>query len=533
MSTTLYRKYRPQQWKDLVDQNHIKITLQHAIERNTITHAYLFSGPRGLGKTSTARIFAKAVNCMKRKKGSAEPCFSCDACQSIQGGHALDVIEIDAASYTGVDHVREHIIAASHIAPAQLPYKVFIIDEVHMLSISAFNALLKTLEEPPSRVLFILATTEVHRVPETILSRCQRFDFRSVPQEALIARLQFLAAEEQVQVSERVLERIAAASEGSVRDADSLFGQVCSLGEKHITEDIVSLILPHTDIAAILELLQHVTARNASGILALCERLEQEGVDGVHFFDALLETLRALLLECFLRGKDQGFTWKQIDPRLRAYAQHIAPVALLALLDRILLSESLIRKHASSFFALEVVLLNTFSESLETTPSLEKKRGFMVQHQQGKEETEPSLKKKNEQSSMGGEQKEKTKVTQKEKGAQMVTIEQIQESWIAFLHHIEKRHPSSALLLRSGHPIALEDACVQVMFPYQFHVDRLHDAKVTQLIEKEFQEYFHAPFRIRGAHDAKRRLYDAQGTKGEQDTGLLQKIVETFGGEAG
>ena len=187
MAQALYRKYRPVRFSDLVGQNHIRITLQNELEQDRVAHAYLFSGPRGVGKTTTARLLAKAVNCKDRK--DSEACEKCDFCKEISQGKSLDVIEIDAASHTGVDNVRENIIENSRFTPQRLKYKVFIIDEVHMLSLSAFNALLKTLEEPPEHVIFILATTEIHRVPETIISRCQRFDFKRVSVDDLVKRM--------------------------------------------------------------------------------------------------------------------------------------------------------------------------------------------------------------------------------------------------------------------------------------------------------------------------------------------------------
>mgnify|MGYP001294610995 CR=1 FL=1 len=193
MSATLYRKYRPQKFSDLVGQNHIKITLQNEIKTNKLAHAFIFAGPRGVGKTTTARILAKAINCQDNEKDQTEPCNSCSACQEITGSRALDVVEIDAASHTGVDNVRENIITTAKLSPARLKYRVFIIDEVHMLSISAFNALLKILEEPPKNVIFILATTEIHKVPVTIISRCQRFDFKRVSAKEIVNLLATIA----------------------------------------------------------------------------------------------------------------------------------------------------------------------------------------------------------------------------------------------------------------------------------------------------------------------------------------------------
>ena len=205
MSLALYRKYRPQIFAELVGQNHIKTTLQNELATGKVAHAYLFSGPRGLGKTTVARLLAKAVNCLKRQAGESEPCNQCDACKEIVDNRSLDVIEIDAASNTGVDNVRENIIGNSRFTPTSRKYKVFIIDEVHMLSLSAFNALLKTLEEPPPYAIFILATTEIHRVPPTIISRCQRFDFRKVGLADVVERLNKIVNAEKRKVDQEDL----------------------------------------------------------------------------------------------------------------------------------------------------------------------------------------------------------------------------------------------------------------------------------------------------------------------------------------
>jgi len=230
------RKWRPQTFDEVTGQDPITRTLRNAIEHERLHHAYLFSGARGVGKTTTARLLAKALNCHKAKKPTPTPCkiddpTACASCREIAEGRSIDVLEIDAASNTGVDNVREAIIGNVAIAPARDRYKVFIIDEVHMLSGAAFNALLKTLEEPPPRVVFIMATTEKHKLPETILSRCQQFEFRTIATQKIAERLRLIADAEKVKITDGALREIARAGEGSMRDAQSAFDQVISFSE--------------------------------------------------------------------------------------------------------------------------------------------------------------------------------------------------------------------------------------------------------------------------------------------------------------
>ena len=204
----LYLKYRPQDFSSIIGQEHIVKTISNQIIHNKINHAYLFSGPRGVGKTTLARVIAKAVNCENRQDKNFDPCNQCSSCQEITHSRAIDVIEIDAASHTGVDNVKENIIDNVQFKPTKSKYKVFIIDEVHMLSTSAFNALLKTLEEPPEHIIFILATTELHKLPATIISRCQRFAFKKIPHETMNKHLENIAKAEKIKITKEVLERI-------------------------------------------------------------------------------------------------------------------------------------------------------------------------------------------------------------------------------------------------------------------------------------------------------------------------------------
>ncbi len=295
MSQTLYRKYRPATFADVANQEHVKTALQNQLESGSVAHAYLFTGPRGVGKTTVARLLAKAVNCEARK--GAEPCNACPACLDFTSGSSLDVCEIDAASHTQVDHVREVIIENVRFAPNRLKYKVFIIDEVHMLSTASFNALLKTLEEPPVYALFILATTEIHKVPATIISRCQRFDFRRIPTSEIATLLEGIAKKEGVSMDADVLVDIARHAQGGARDAEGLLGQVLALGEKHVTREIASLVLPATNTLAVESFLAGLEQSDAMGLVKLVNEMLEQGVDLSHFTDDVIDALRERLLE--------------------------------------------------------------------------------------------------------------------------------------------------------------------------------------------------------------------------------------------
>lgn len=293
---TLYRTYRPKNFAELAGQDPIKQTLKNEIALGQTVHAYIFSGPRAVGKTSTARIFVRALNCLKRIEGESEPCNKCEACTALLEGRSLDVLEIDAASHTGVDNVRENIIAAARVANSSMKVKAFIIDEVHMLSTPAFNALLKLLEEPPSAVVFILATTELHKVPATIVSRCQRFDFKKIASRDMEKRLKKLCKLEKKDVDENVIDDIVRLSDGCLRDAESLLGQIITLDEGPITREIASVVLPRSNRVLVRQLMDAAIKKDIKAGVAIVDQLIEEGVDLATFINECIDVGRLTLL---------------------------------------------------------------------------------------------------------------------------------------------------------------------------------------------------------------------------------------------
>ncbi len=293
MYQALYRKYRPQTFDDVVGQQAVTQTLKNQLQTGKLSHAYLFTGSRGTGKTSSAKILAKAVNCENPQNGN--PCNCCAACQAIDAGSCMDVLEIDAASNNGVDNVRDLRDDAVY-TPSQVKMRVYIIDEVHMLSISAFNALLKIIEEPPEHLLFILATTELHKVPSTILSRCQRFSFRRISQEDIAARLQYVAYQENIELEDGAARVLARLADGGMRDGLSLLDQCASATTGDLTAERVYACLGIAGIQECGKLMEHISNHDSAGALALFNRFYSEGKDMAALMDELACLTRDLMI---------------------------------------------------------------------------------------------------------------------------------------------------------------------------------------------------------------------------------------------
>ncbi|HOJ15392.1 MAG TPA: DNA polymerase III subunit gamma/tau, partial [Deltaproteobacteria bacterium] len=293
MYHVIARKFRPQRFEDVVGQEHVTKVIGNAIELQRLHHAFIFSGPRGVGKTSVARILARAINCERGM--SSTPCNECTLCQDITASRAVDVFEIDAATHTQVDKIRD-LIENARYAPAVARYKTFIIDEVHMLSRSAFNALLKTLEEPPPHVVFILATTEPAKVPLTVLSRCQRYDFRRIPVEGIVGRLREVAQREGIPVDEGALVTIALQADGSMRDAQGMLEHVWSASTGLIDSDAVSKAFGLVGRATMRDLVAALVKKDAPVVLDVVERVHEGGQDLAQLYRSLVEYVRNMMV---------------------------------------------------------------------------------------------------------------------------------------------------------------------------------------------------------------------------------------------
>jgi len=363
----LARKWRPQTFEEVVGQETVTTTLQNAIKSERIAHAFLFSGVRGVGKTTTARILAKALNCQEGPTPS--PCGECVSCREITQANSIDVIEIDAASNTGVDNMRD-LRESARYGTARDQFKIFIIDEAHMLSNAAFNALLKTLEEPPPHVKFILATTEYAKIPVTIASRCQQYDFKPIPFLLILERLKLLAQEEGIEISEDSLRAIVSVAEGSMRDAQSALDQIIAFGGKKIPEEAVRVLLGVVDERAILSLVDAVLERDAKILVEQVQELVNSGVDPRNFCRKLIHHVRNLMV-CRVTGWDERLLNlpDTAKDEILKQSEQFSELDLIRFYDLLNRAENDLRWNSHPWVHLEMTLMKLIE--LTRLPSLE------------------------------------------------------------------------------------------------------------------------------------------------------------------
>jgi len=523
MPSALYRKYRPQNFSELVGQNHIKVTLENEIESGRIAHAYLFSGPRGIGKTTTARLLAKAINCEKRTNSS--PCNKCDFCREITEGRSMDLIEIDAASHTGVDNVRENIIENARFTPLRCKYKVFIIDEVHMLSISAFNALLKTLEEPPEHVIFILATTEIHRVPETIISRCQRFDFKKVNVSDLVKRLQFIVQQEKLKIDLQILKNIAVRAEGSVRDAEVLLAQIFALGDKDITQEEAELVIPRSDIKLVIELIGFLSNKDTSSSISLINKLIEEGVNITEFTKDIIEFLRKMLL-IKISGKLDEYSTLELDEednkRMEGISANFKVNNIVRLIEIFLEKFKEIRYAQIPQLPLELAAVEICERGIEDN--------LVVPDNRLNEIRKASLRR-----AEGTKKENEDKKTEKSlKSNGDLALSTIQSKWSEILSELRKYNHSLALACKACVPVKIESDVLIIGFKFKLHQERIKDRKNLEIVEKVIEEVSGNKVKVKATiitENEFETLADKVKFTNNEVGSLTSEILQSFGGE--
>jgi DNA polymerase-3 subunit gamma/tau len=495
-SQVFYRKWRPQTLADVVGQEPVTRTLANALAIGRVAHAYLFCGPRGTGKTSTGRILAKALNCLTNGKG--EPCNSCEMCRAFSEGRALDLVEIDGASNRGIDEIRD-LREKINFAPNSARYKVYIIDEVHMLTEPAFNALLKTLEEPPPHAIFILATTEVHKVPLTILSRCQRFDFRRLPQSAVVDKLKDICEHEDIKIEPQALALVARAATGSLRDAENLLEQLVLYHGSNVSLEQAQSELGLSGDIRIRQLAQHILKKDVASGLAVINNVAVDGVDLRQFNRGLVDYLRDMLLV----KSGAGDTADLPADTVKEIKQLISHVSLGELSKIIrLFAQADFRADPQSTLPLELALVDSSlaaAEKLkkalpEKKADMEPATGTLQPHKVEiiKEPraivppvtTEPPA----------------TKVVAAAKQPPPQNIEQIRLRWNDFINACRGAGSAGtldALLRKACEAVALEGDTLVLGFYHDFHRSKIEDPKYRHLVEDKLRDVFGAPYHVR------------------------------------
>ncbi|MEA3357771.1 MAG: DNA polymerase III subunit gamma/tau [Patescibacteria group bacterium] len=548
MSLVLYRKYRSQDFDELVGQEHISSILKNAVSQNQLSHAYLFHGSRGLGKTSVARILAKAVNCLQPKP-DGNPCCKCDVCVAIQQGKFLDLIEIDAASNRGIDQIRE-LKEKIEFSPTEGKYKVYIIDEVHMLTTEAFNALLKTLEEPPKHAIFILATTEIHKVPATIMSRCQRFDFRLGTEKEIQGLLKSILKKEGVKIENKALDLIIENARGSYRDALSLLdvvvsGQLEGKDPKKITEEEVRVVLGLADSTMAYFFLEKLVDGDASEALDLIEELAHKGVNLGQFIKFVLSVLRVILIG----GLKGDTTFEEYS-----FAKSLDRSKTLKLINLFVEAERSLKDAVVPTLPLEMLVADAMeyfggpAEVSKSNPgssgsnSGDKANGSgensrFSGESQGKANSNPKPKLKPKKMENSGLSKSSSRSSSK----LTMTKAEVCKKWEEILKELRQYNSHLYAFVGRSKVVELKNGVLKLAVGFDFHKDRLEGLKSRGVMSNIFKKLFGKPVKVECIVDnsirstvklASEVVVDAIAVPAQgQKSNVYDSVAEVFGSD--
>lgn len=571
----LYREWRPQLFSDIVGQEHISRTLQNAIKADRTAHAYLFCGPRGTGKTTTAKVMAKALNCLNGP--GAEPCNECENCKRVTAGNSMDVMEIDAASNRGIDEIRD-LREKVKFAPTEGKYRIYIIDEVHMLTTEAFNALLKTLEEPPAHVIFILATTEPHKLPLTILSRCQRFDFRRIGIMDIVARLQTVVSELDVIADEEALGLIARMAEGGMRDALSVLDQCISFGGQKISVADVNDVLGTVNIDILIKMTEFFCEKETTGALKLVDDLVRLGKDVQQFAKDLTEHFRNLLLTDVCDDVDELVPVSdEILVRMKALSSRLGRKKIMSLIEIFTSSEREMKWTSQPRLVLELAVIKAgespgelagdkagnpvvqdsgYEELIGRITRLEEliARGLRVQGPETAAlaatstatKARPGKSQKHAaQSSLQPERETDEKMTKDKMGdktgdqtrdnvAGNIDTETIKKCWQEILERIKKVRMSARAFMIEGEPVEVTEGTLVLSFPpeYGFHKEKVEQPENRKAIAQVVEEVTGARLKIKCTFTGESpKKVPARSNQGDDEDRLIKKAITLFGGD--